>query len=157
MIECNVCNGAFTEEILEYDPEAEQIANQASVFRILIAFMVYFKKTTVQHVDACRLAYSRLLDQDVPVEIVERELQLALAPTSDPKLYIQTEGATFALQARIQIIVSAKQIILSEAVDEEHVKITLKEFSELLGFRSSEFDQLYDMVNQLDLDGALDG
>lgn len=149
VIECGVCKGAFTEEILSYDPEAEQIANQASVFRILIAFMVYFKKTSERHVDACRQAYSRLLDQDVPIEIVEKELQLAIDPSSDPKLFIQTEGATFAIQARVQIIVSAKQILDAEPSDEEHVRMVLSEFSELLGFRKAEVDQLFDMVNQI--------
>lgn len=149
VIECDVCRGSFAEQILNYDPEAEQIANQASVFRILIAFMVHFKKTTVQHVAACREAYSRLLDQDVPVEIVERELQLALEPSSNPVKYIQTEGVTFAIQARVQIILSARKIVLAEPVDEEHLKMVLKEFSLLLGFRANEFGQLYRMVSQV--------
>lgn len=148
-IECNICNGTYTEEILSYDPDAEKVANQAAVFRILIAFMVHFRKTGVPHVQACQAAYSQLLDQDVPAEIVEKELQLALQPGSSPDAYIRSEGATFATEAKLQILASAKNILTAESADEEHVRMIMTQFCDLLGLPKEDFEQIYEVVNEL--------
>lgn len=149
VIECDVCRGSFTEDILDYDPDAERIANQAAVFRILVSFMVYFSKSTDKHVAACKSAYWRLLDQEVPEEVIQKELQLAMQPGSDPSKFIQVEGATFAPEAKIQILVSAKEIIRCEPVDEEHVKIVLKQFTELMGMPTNDFESIYQLINEL--------
>jgi len=148
-VECKQCKGTFTEEILQYDPEEEERSTQAAVFRILVAFMVKFHKTGEPHVAACQRAYSRLLDTDVPTEIVERELQLAMQPNSTPENYISSEGNTFATEAKLQILASAKNIVLAEDVDEEHVSALISEFSVMLNLPRDDFDQIYEVVTEI--------
>ena len=75
-----------------------------------------------------------------------------MEPDSDPKQYIKTEGATFAAQARMQIIVSARLIVEAETVDQDHLKLVLQEFGELLGFTTSEFVEIYRMLEQFNPD-----
>jgi hypothetical protein len=150
-VECNQCRGAFTEAILSYDPTAEKVATQVTVFRILVAFMVHFQKTGVTHVTSCQSAYSELLGQEIPVEIVEHELQLALEPDSSPKNYILSEGATFAPDAKLQMMASAMDIIESEPVDNEHSRMVLAEFSQMLGFPEADFEQVLEVVAEISL------
>lgn len=148
-VECNICRGSYTEEILSFDPEAEEMAIQAAVFRILVAFMVRFHKTSELHVNACQRAYSRLLDQDVPTEIVEKELQLALQPGSDPEKYIRGEGNTFATEAKLQILASAKNIVTAEDVDPEHTKMVMEEFMVMLDLPREDYDQIIEVVDEV--------
>jgi hypothetical protein len=148
-VECNQCKGTFTEEILNYDPEEEERATQAAVFRILVAFMVKFHKTGEHHVAACQRAYSRLLDTEVPTEIVERELELAMKPDSIPENYIASEGNTFATEAKLQILASARNIILAEDVDNEHVQNLVGEFAMMLNLPEDDFEQIYEVVTEI--------
>ena len=149
VVECKECRGTFAEESLSYDPDAERISNQAAVFRILIAFMVQFKKMSVDHVEACQIAYSRLLDQEVPVEIVEKELHMAMQPGSSPATFIQSEGPTFSTEAKLQMLASAKRIVLAESVDEEHVRMIMSQFTEMIGLPPEDFEQIYEVVSEL--------
>jgi len=147
--ECQQCKLTYTDDVLNFDPDAEKITNQAAVFRILISFMVYFHKTSEQHVEACQATYSRLLEQDVPVEIVEKELQLAMEPDAVPQAYIESEGNTFSTEAKLQILASAKFIVLAESVDEEHVQLVIGQCSEMMGLPGEDFEQIYEVVSQL--------
>lgn len=148
-VECLECKGVFGEEVLEYNREEEQIRVQTAVFRILISFMVHFQKTGEAHVAGFQEAYRRLLEQEIPVEFVEKEIALALQPDADPKMFIRLEGSTFSTEAKLQLLVAARKIIDADSPDEEHIKLVLKEFAELLGMPILNFEEVYRVVGEL--------
>lgn len=141
-IQCRNCSETFAPEVIDYDPEVEQVATAETLRRICALFLFDVGRISTTTLGAVQEMISESIGVEVTKEDVAQDVQHAQEANADFLKYCKKELIEYSDDGKLIVILNLRQVLESEGELDSLEQDRLRQLGKTLKLKKRDVNEI---------------